>query len=89
MYKKWTSWAGPSLKAIFLRLYPVPRAHEEMFKKEVEKLFLIGVLDEVNYSELVAPSFAQPEPKSNRACFLCDSRNINKQLKKNYELCQI
>ena len=53
-----------------------------MFKKEVEGLVLLGVLEIENYSELGAPSFAQPKPKSNRVKFLSDFRNPNKQLKK-------
>ena len=37
------------MKPIFLRPYPVLKLHEEMFKREVERLFLLGVLDVANY----------------------------------------
>ena len=56
--------------------------HEEMLKKEVERLVLLGVLDAANDSEWGSPSFAQPKPKSNRVCLLSDFININKQLKR-------
>ena len=37
------------VKSIFLRPYPVPKLHEEMFKNEVERLFLLVVLKVANY----------------------------------------
>ena len=52
-----------------------------MFKKGVERLDPLGVIKVENDSEWGAPSFAQPNPKSNRVCFLNDFRNLNKQLK--------
>ena len=70
-----------NVKPICSQPYPVPTVHEEMFKKEVEILVLLGVLEVENYSELVAPSFAQPKTKSNRVNFLSDFSNLNKQLK--------
>ena len=51
------------VKPICLRPYPVPKLHEEIFKKEVACLFLIGVLEVTNDSERGPPSFAQPKPK--------------------------
>ena len=68
-------------KPIFYRPYPVPKVHEEIFKKEVEPLVLLGVLEVENNSEWGAPSFAQPKPKSNKLRFLSYFRNSNKQLK--------
>ena len=67
-------------KPICSRPYPIPKVHEEMFKKEVERLVLLGVLEVANDSEWGAPSFSQTKPKSNQVRFLSDSRNINKQL---------
>ena len=64
-----------------MRPYPVPKIHEEMFKTEVEHLVLLGVLEVVNDSEWVAPSFAHPKSKSNLVRLLINLRNINKQLK--------
>ena len=64
-----------------MRTYPLLKAHTEIFKKEVECLVLLGVLKIANYSELGAPSFSQPKPKSNQVRFISDFRNLNKQLK--------
>ena len=53
-----------------------------VFLKDVERLVILGVLEIENNLEWVAPSFAQPEPKSNRVHFLSDFRYLNKQLKR-------
>ena len=45
--------------------YPVPKAYEEMFKKEVENLVLLGVPEAENGSEWEAQFLEQPKPKSN------------------------
>ena len=45
-------------KPVCAQPYPVPRAQENMFKKEVELLVILGLLEESNDSELGAPSFA-------------------------------
>ena len=52
-----------------------------MFKKEVERLVILGFLEIENDSEWLSPSFAQPKPKSNQIRFISDCRNLNKQLK--------
>ena len=69
-------------KPICSRAYLVLKVHEEMFKKEVEFIVLLGFLKVENDSEWVSPSFAQPKPKLNRVCFLSNFRNLNKQLKR-------
>ena len=51
-----------------------------MFRKEVENLVLLELLEIANVSELGAPSIAQPKPKTNQIRFLSDFRNINKQI---------
>ena len=43
----------------------------------------IGVLKEANEYEWGEPSFAQPKAKTNCVRFLSDSRNLNRQLKRN------
>ena len=53
------------MKPVLSRLYPVPKVHKEMFKKEVESLVLLGFLKVANALERGSPSFAQPKPKSN------------------------
>ena len=47
------------------RPYPVPKVHEEMIKKDVERLVILGFLEGPNNLEWGSPSFAQPKPKSN------------------------
>ena len=43
-----------------------------MFKKEVERLVLLGVLEVANDSEWLDPSFAQPQTKPNKVRLLSD-----------------
>ena len=50
-------------KPICSQPYPVPKAHKEMLKQEIERLVLLGFLEVENDSEWRAPYFAQPEPK--------------------------
>ena len=70
------------LKPFCSRPYPVLRVHEAMFRKEVEILVNLGVLEEANDSKWGAPSFAKPKEKRNRVRFLSDFRNLNSQLKR-------
>ena len=63
--------------------YLVPRLHKAMFRKEVERLVKLGVFEEANNSELGAPYFDQPKPKTNCVRFLSDFRKLNRQLKRN------
>ena len=46
------------------RPYTVPRVQASMFRKEVERLVKLGVIEEANDSEWGAPYFAQPKPKN-------------------------
>ena len=43
-----------------------------MFNKEVGHMVLMGVIENSNYSECVAPYFSQPKPKTNRVYLLSD-----------------
>ena len=47
-----------NLKPICSRPFPEPTLHKEMFKKEVERLVLLGVLGVANDSERRALYFA-------------------------------
>ena len=64
------------------RPYPVPRVHKAMFRKEVERLVKLGVFEEANNSELGAPYFDQPKPKTNCVGSPSDFQNLNRQLKR-------
>ena len=63
------------------RPYPVPKIHEEVFKKEVARLCKLGVLRKVNRSEWGAPTFIQPK-KNGTVCFLLDFRELNKRIRR-------
>ena len=85
-YGKLCTWKTDSVefelkkdaKPICSQPYPVPKVDEEIFKKEVERLVLLGVLEVENDSEWGSPYFAQPEPKSNLVHFISDFGNLNK-----------
>ena len=53
-----------------------------MFRKEVERLVKLGVLEEANESEWGTPYFPHPKPKTNHVRFLSDFWNLNRQLKR-------
>ena len=67
-------------KPVCSRPYPVPKVHEVMFRKEVKRLVILGVIEEAKDPELEFPSFAQPKAKRNRVKFLSDFQNLNRQL---------
>ena len=67
------------MNPIFLIPYSVSTLQEEMFKREVDRLVQLGVLEIDNDSLWGFPSFAQPKPKLNQVRFLSYIRNINKQ----------
>ena len=53
-----------------------------MFIKEVNRLVLLGLIVEENYSEWGAPSFAQPNTRKYCIGFLSEFHNLNRQLKR-------
>ena len=55
--------------------------HKGTFKKEVEFLVLLEVIQLENDSEWGYPPFAQPKSKSYRVHFIRNFRNLNRQLK--------
>ena len=48
------------------RPYSMLKVHDIFFKKEVERLVILGVLNVENDSEWVSLSFVQHKPKSNK-----------------------
>ena len=76
------------VKPVCSRPFPVPRVHESMFRKEVERIVNLGVLEELNNPKLGAPSFARSKEKTNRFRFLSDFRNLNRQLSVSPIQCQ-
>ena len=57
------------------------RAHRVVFRKEVERLFQIGVLKKVNRSEWGAPMFIQPK-KNGTVQFLSNFRKLNQIIRR-------
>ena len=68
-------------KSVCLKPYTVLRVHEEMFRKEAERLLSLGVLEEENESKWEALYFSQTKTKTNSVILLSDFRNLNMQLK--------
>ena len=52
-----------------------------MFRNEVDRLFLLGVLKEANVSEWGSPSLSYPKLKTDCIRFLSNFRNPERQLK--------
>ena len=53
-----------------------------MFRKEVNRLVLLGLIVEANDSEWVATSFVHSNTKTARIRLLSDFHNLNRQLKR-------
>jgi hypothetical protein len=68
------------------KAFPVPHAHTEVFKKELEHLVKIGVLEQIRPTEWAAPIFIVPK-KDGRVRWVSDFRTLNSMLKhKEYPL---
>ena len=69
----------PGSKPYHGRAYPVPQAHDQLLRDEVQRLTKLGVLKRINRSEWAAPSF--PRPKQNNTIrFISDFRKLNECL---------
>ena len=63
------------------RPYGIPKAYEQTFKLEVERLCKVGVLRKINRSEWGAPTFLIPK-KDQTVRFISDFRELNKRIKR-------
>ena len=63
------------------RYYPVPHLYKETFKKELDRLVKLGVLEKVQQSEWGSPTFIIPK-KDGRVRFISDFRRLNQMLKR-------
>ena len=67
-------------KPVVSRPHPVPQRHEDMFKKELDCLFKIGVLERCGAAEWLSPTFCIPK-KDDGIHVISDMRTLNKVLK--------
>ena len=61
------------------RPYPIPHSQLAVFKKEVERLVKLGVLERQPKSEWASPTFIIPK-KNKTVRFLSDFREVNKRI---------
>ena len=71
----------PDAQPYHARAYPIPRAHSETLKVEVDRLVESGVLKKVNRSEWAAPTFIIPK-KDGSVRFISDFRELNKRIRR-------
>ena len=62
------------------RVYDIPYRHHEVFKKELDRLIQIGVLERVLCSEWLAGTFTQPK-KDGQVQWISDFCGLMKYLK--------
>lgn len=63
------------------RAYPIPKVHEETFKKEVNRLLSLGVLEHCGASEWASPTFIIPK-KDGQVRMVSDFRYLNSMIKR-------
>ena len=63
------------------RHYPVPHLYTQTFKKELDRLVELGILEPVQESEWGSPTFIMPK-KDMKICFVSDFRRLNVKLKR-------
>jgi hypothetical protein len=59
--------------------FPVPKIHKDFLIKEVERLCILGVLEQQHYSDWALPSFIVPK-KNNTVRFLSNFWEVNKRV---------
>ena len=71
----------PGAQPYHARAYPVPKAHEEVTKREIDRLTKIGVLEPNSNSEWAAPTFIIPK-KTGDVRVVTDFRKLNEAIRR-------
>jgi hypothetical protein len=87
-HKKVNIDIDPNDKPVHSRPYPVPQIHLKPFKKELNHLVRIGVLEAQQESEWVSPSFIIPK-KDGRVRWIIDLCQLNKVIRRKQYLLPI
>ena len=76
----------PGAKPVHHRAYPVPHVHRQTFKKELDHMVELGILEPCGASEWASPAFIIPK-KDGRVRQITDLRTLNKNIiRKQYPL---
>ena len=73
----------PTVPPTRSRAYAVPHLHRELFRRELERLVKIGVLEKCGRADWVSGTFIVPK-KDGRVRWVSDFRGLNKALKRKY-----
>ena len=71
----------PAVPPKHFKPYPVPNIHLETFKKELDHLVTIGVLEKAGMSQWASLTFITPKKDSRVPC-VSDLRNLNTAVKR-------
>ena len=71
----------PNAKPYHAKPYPVPHAHEQLLREEMDRLCSYGVVRKINRSEWASPVFTVPKTDTSLRS-IADLREVNKNIKR-------